>query len=451
MTRQARHTSRTTQPSNPSSPDEGARRSPSSFGTIARFILRRASEKKLTQIASSLTFTTVLSIVPLLAVVLALFTAFPLFNEFRVALEAFLTSNLMPPSVSDTVMLYLNQFAAKASGLTAAGSLFLFVTSVMLIMTIDEAFNSIWQVEHQRPFRQRMLVYWAIVSLGPILVGASLWATSVLARASLGDIDALPGAVGFALSFVPVIATALGFTALFCVVPNRKVLWRDALAGGAGTAIVLWIMRTGFAYYLTRFPSYTIIYGAFATLPIFLLWIYLSWLAVLMGATVAAILPSVRQRRWALKHYPGENLIAALRVLRMLWHARNDIPPGRTVAALCETLTMNQDTLDCVLEQLKRLGYAVDTFDGDDMHWVLAGNHHDADLGPLLDALLIDRSQPAMRGNQPLLNAISVSLTHTPTRLETLFDEQAPLPECPQIGQNRTTEVGRGEPHVESQ
>src|SRR3546814_19043580 len=95
------------------------------------------------------------------------------------------------------------------------------------------------------------------------------------------------------------IATGLGFTALFVGVPNRRVLWKDALAGGLGTAIVLEIMRAGFAYYLTRFPSYTVLYGAFATLPLFLLWIYLSWLAILLGSPAAAPLPALRQRRWA--------------------------------------------------------------------------------------------------------------------------------------------------------
>src|SRR3546814_6154377 len=131
----------------------------------------------------------------------------------------------------------------------------------MLFMTIDQAFNSIWQVERQRPLRQRMLVYWAIISLGPVLIGASLWATSVLARESLGDVNELPALIGFALSFVPMLATGLGFTALFVTVLNSKVLWKEALTGGFGNAILLEIMRIGFAYYLTRFPSYTVIYG----------------------------------------------------------------------------------------------------------------------------------------------------------------------------------------------
>ncbi|AEC19837.1 ribonuclease [Pusillimonas sp. T7-7] len=409
------------------------------FRKIARFALQRAAEKKLTQVASSLTFTTVLSIVPLLAVVLALFTAFPLFGDFQLALEDFLTRNLMPPSVSDNAMLYLNQFAAKASGLTAAGTLFLIVTSVMLFMTIDQAFNSIWQVERQRPLRQRMLVYWAIISLGPVLIGASLWATSVLARESLGDVNELPALIGFALSFVPMLATGLGFTALFVTVPNRKVLWKDALTGGFGTAIVLEIMRIGFAYYLTRFPSYTVIYGAFATLPIFLLWLYLSWLVVLLGATVASILPDLRMRRWALQHYPGGAFVHAMRVLRVLWHAQDGLPRGRSMRFLCAHLQLHQEELCGVLCSLKDLGYVVDTEEGDTDQWVLACDQRAATIGPLIDTLLVDRSQPGLNDQPLLLDAITVSLTQPAARLATLFEQDGVLPESPQMVQNTLT------------
>ncbi|NYT44865.1 YihY family inner membrane protein [Alcaligenaceae bacterium] len=398
---------------------------------IARFALQRAGEKKLMQVAASLTFTTVLAIVPLLAVVLALFTAFPLFAEFRMALEGFLTSNLMPPAVSDNVMLYLNQFAAKASGLTAIGSLFLIVTSIMLFMTIDEAFNDIWQVERQRPLRQRMLVYWAIISLGPILTGASLWATSVLARESIGRVSELPAVLSFALSFVPLVITALAFTALFVGVPNRRVLWKDALAGGVGTAVVIEIMRIGFAYYLTRFPSYTVIYGAFATLPIFLLWIYLSWLAILLGATVAAILPALRQRRWAWVHYTGGSFVDAIRVLRMLWDAQSGQTPGRSLRFLCAHLQLHQDELEHVLASLKRLGYVVNTDTGEADHWVLCVDQREATLGPLIDELLLDRRQPGLQEpeNQQLLQAIQATLQQPDVRLADLFDPPNALPE----------------------
>lgn len=144
------------------------------MGRVVRFAGQRADEQKLLQVASSLTFTTVLAIVPMLAVVLSLFTAFPVFQEFRVALEDFLANSLMPPSVSDNIMDYLNQFARQATRLTAIGGAFLIVTSLLLIMTIDKTFNDIWQVTRQRPLPQRALVYWAVITLGPVVAGASL-------------------------------------------------------------------------------------------------------------------------------------------------------------------------------------------------------------------------------------------------------------------------------------
>ncbi|NYT64969.1 YihY family inner membrane protein [Alcaligenaceae bacterium] len=410
---------------------------------VVHYALQRAGEKQLTQVASSLTFTTVLGIVPLLAVVLSLFTAFPLFAEFRVALENFLSGSLMPPAVSENIMEYLNLFASKASGLTAIGSLALIVTSVMLIMTIDEAFNNIWQVTKQRPLSRRILVYWAIISLGPILAGGSLWATSILANESLNRVGELPASLNIALSIVPLIVTGLGFTALFIGVPNRNVAWKDALIGGLGTAIVLEAMRLGFAYYLVRFPSYTIIYGAFATLPIFLLWIYMSWLAILLGATVAATLPDIRQRRWALHHYAGASFVDAVLVLEALWRTQALAMPGLSLANLEGQLQMHQDDLRDVLKTLKQLGYVVDTQDEKSDMWVLACDQREATLDALVDAMIIDRKQPGLQEQPLLLRALASSLKYPGMPLKSLFetpgtlvDKPPALPESAQIGQN---------------
>lgn len=406
---------------------------------ISRFAIRHATEKNLTQVAASLTFTTVLGVVPLLAVILSLFTAFPLFADFRIALEDFLASNLMPPAVSSNIMSYLNEFAAKATGLTAIGSLALIVTSIMLIRTIDDAFNNIWQVEHQRPMRQRILVYWAIISLGPILTGASLWASSIVAQQSLNYIDQIPGGITFILSSVPLLLTGLGFTALFVGVPNCRVYWKDALAGGFGTAIVLELMRIGFAYYLLRFPSYTIIYGAFATVPIFLLWMYLSWLAVLSGATLAATLPAIRQRRWDVQHYPGWLLVDATTVLGCLWKSQGDNPPGQTAHALSRQTDIHPNELNHVLVTLKDLGYIVNSENNDIDFWILACDPRTATLEPLIRALLLDTSQPALKLHPVLPLAVANVLAGEPVQLEMLFEDPQTLAEKTYIRQNRCT------------
>jgi len=393
---------------------------------VLKYAVVRAEEKKLTQVAASLTYTTVLSLVPLLAVVLSLFTAFPLFADFRVALEGFLAGNLMPAVVSENVMGYLNQFAAKASGLTTIGGLVLIVTSVMLFRTIDEAFNDIWQVETRRPLRQRILVYWALLSLGPILVGASLWALTVVTRQSLGFIGENDVA-NVSLALLPLLLTGMAFSTLFFTVPNRSIRWRDALIGGFGTAVVLEVLRVGIAYYLSRFPSYTIIYGAFATIPIFLLWMYLSWLVILLGATVTALLPALRQRRWAQQLYTGASFVDGVRVLHALWHSREAPTPGRAIEALCAELSLHQDELDNVLHALKCLGYVVNTQEDDTEVWVLACDPSRATLQPLIDTWLLDTQQPGLASEPMLVGAVARSLKGEPVRLDTLFAHDATI------------------------
>ncbi|CAB3738027.1 ribonuclease BN/uncharacterised domain fusion protein [Achromobacter insolitus] len=388
-----------------------------------RFSAERAGEEKLLQVASSLTFTTVLAIVPMLAVVLSLFTAFPVFQEFRVALEDFLANSLMPPSVSDNIMDYLNQFARQASRLTAIGGAFLLITSLLLIMTIDKAFNDIWHVTRQRPLRQRALVYWAIITLGPVVAGASLWATSFVARESLGLVRDVPEAVSMAVSFIPLILTGLGFAALFVMVPNREVLWRDALVGGCVTAIVLEIMKSAFAYYLTRFPTYTVIYGAFATLPIFLLWIYLSWLAVLLGAILASSAPLIRLGRWDINRYPGAPFVDAVDALRTLRQAQATNPPGLPANVLAAQLRLHQDELNEVLETLAEMGLATRSPEG---LWVLTCDARQTSMAPVVDHFLLDRSQPRVRNDPEILRVASavISQQNAPTLEEVCGEAQ---------------------------
>lgn len=357
------------------------------------FIVKRLLQRNLTRVASSLTFTTILAIVPLLAVILSLFTAFPLFNDFQDALQTFLSKNLMPEVVSANVMEYLNEFAAKASSLTAIGSLFLIVTSIMLISTIDEAFNEIWLVNEQRPIGQRILVYWAIISLGPIITGASLWASSVLAQESMGYIGNLSIISSLALSYVPFILTAAAFSALFTYVPNRKVAWRDAIAGGVATTVALEVLKQGFAFYLTKFPTYTLIYGAFATLPIFLMWMYLSWMVILLGASLVAILPSLRHKNWISAKHVGANYLNSLSILSLLWQHRQQPTPGLTIENISNSLKRDALALTNLLKTLKSEGYVVNTTDNGDERWVLACDPEIALLSPLVDVFLVDRSQ----------------------------------------------------------
>lgn len=387
----------------------------------AVFIVKRLLQRNLTRIASSLTFTTILALVPLLAVILSLFTAFPLFNDFRDALQTFLSKNLMPEVVSANVMDYLNEFAAKASSLTAIGSLFLIVTSIMLISTIDEAFNEIWLVTEQRPIAQRILVYWAIISLGPIVTGASLWASTVLAQESMGHIGNLSIVTSLALSYVPFMLTAAAFSALFTYVPNRKVAWRDAIVGGVITTIALEVLKQGFAFYLTTFPTYTLIYGAFATFPIFLMWMYLSWMVVLLGASLVAILPSLRHKHWTSANHIGANYLNSLSILSLLWQHRQQPTPGLTIESISYSLKRDALALTNVLKTLKSEGYVVNTTDESDERWVLACDPEITTLSPLVDVFLVDRSQADTPIALCAVSLLNATVAHPALNLKALL------------------------------
>jgi membrane protein len=250
--------------------------------------LRRARQERLLQVAGSLSFTTLLSLVPLLAVSLALFTHFPMFSQFEAALEQYLLRSLLPDGIARTVLRTLNQFVANASGLTLAGSLILLAAAVALLLTVENALNQIWSVKRNRPILKRVGMYLLILALGPPLLGVSLWATSVVLGASMGVFDALPPSARFVLNLGPVALTWAGLACLFHYVPNTTVRKRDALVGGLLASVALELGKRGFAAYLLKVPTYKAVYGAFAVFPMFLLWVYFSWLVTLAAAQVAA-------------------------------------------------------------------------------------------------------------------------------------------------------------------
>ena len=257
---------------------------------------KRSLKAKTMQLASSLAFSTVFAIVPLLAVVLSVFTALPQFVQFNEALQQYLSNNLLPTQISSSIMDYLNTFAAQASHLSAIGGIFLIGTIIALVISVDDALNTIWRVKEKRHAARRALVYILIIFLGPILLSAMLWTTAFLARESFGHVMDLPALLELSLKLSPFIVSALGLMVLFVVVPNTTVLWRDALLGGFVAALILEIMKFSFALYVARFSTYTMIYGTFAAIPVFLLWVYFSWLGVLLGGHVAANLPLLRKQ-----------------------------------------------------------------------------------------------------------------------------------------------------------
>lgn len=255
---------------------------------LSRQLFRHTRQARLPQVAGSLAFTTVLSLVPLFTVAFALFTHFPLFRRFERAIEDQLVRSLLPTELSRTVMGHVHRFAANADSLTWLGTLALLATSVALLLTIENALNQLWDVRQPRPFLRRVVLYLLVLAVGPVLLGLSLWATSAVVGVSVGWLGPLPPAATFALGLGPLALTAIGLSALYRFVPHAPVRWGHAVAGGLLAALALEAGKRGFTAWVTAFPTYTAVYGAFATLPIFLLWVYLSWLVTLAGGVLVA-------------------------------------------------------------------------------------------------------------------------------------------------------------------
>ncbi|MFZ2651788.1 MAG: YihY family inner membrane protein [Burkholderiaceae bacterium] len=317
-----------------------------------RTLRLRFREDRLGVTASSLTFTTLISLVPLATVMLAVFSAFPMFSNFEVALQKYFLQSLVPDSIAKPVLAALTQFAAKSNRLGSVGLVVLFITALALMLTIDRTLNSIWRVKTPRPIAQRVLVYWAAATLGPVLLGVSLSFTSYAVSVSQGFVQALPGGVNMLLAAIEFTLLAGGAAALFHYVPNTHVQWRHAIAGGLFVAIGIDLAKRGLAWYLAQVPSFAVVYGAFATVPIFLIWIYLGWVIVLLGAVTAAYAPSLQMRVTRWPDGPGSRFHLALAVLRELVRSQGLFKRGLSAAQLSTALRTDPLQIESILDEL---------------------------------------------------------------------------------------------------
>jgi membrane protein len=332
--------------------------------------MRRFNDDRCMQIASSLTFTSLLSIVPMVTIAVTVIAAFPVFGEVTAALQAFILQNLVPAS-AESIATYTQQFSTNAAKLTAVGIAFLVVTSVMLLLTIDRAFNDIWRVKRPRPVIQRVIVYWTLITVGPVLIGASLTLTSWLVGQAVGLVRGLPGAGVALLSVVPIALTSIALALLYIAMPNRRISPRDAVIGGMLGGIAFELMKRGFALYVSYFPTYTLVYGAFATVPVFLLWVYLSWLVVIFGAVVVASLPEWREAAGQRQPVPGTDFFDALQILKILWRAHREGDPV-TLSMLLGAATVRIESVERILDTMVGAGWIRRTLP---TGWVL---HRDA-------------------------------------------------------------------------
>ena len=389
-------------------------------------IARRFTQDRCTQIAASLTFTTLLSLVPLITIALTLFSAFPVFADFSAQIKNFFLTNMMPETGGRLISQYMEQFAASASKLTAVGVIFLGLTAMLMMLTIDNAFNTIWRVSRPRTLLLRVLTYWAVLTLAPLLVGASLSMTSWLVGVSSGYAKAIPAFGVVLLKIVPVLLTTSAFTLLFKVVPNRYVPLNHAVIGGTVAALVFEFMNRSFALYVANFPTYTLVYGAFASIPIFLLWIYLSWLVVLIGALIAASLSN--WRGGAPKSVSSvAQLHYALQILKQMDEGARD-GTVQTLPMLSRKFHIGYDTLELILEKLSQINI-VRKLSGHD--WVMIRDARHVSASELYRLFVFDPATlPAAEAGQEKWESMNAWLSGmgasaTDVSLRDLFGEVA--------------------------
>lgn len=352
---------------------------------------QRFREERLGLTAGSLTFTTLISLVPLLTVALALFTAFPMFSSFQGALEKYFLKSLIPDNIARPVLMSLTQFAAKANRLGAVGLVVLGVTALALMLTIDRTLNQIWRVQRPRPIAQRVLVYWAALTLGPLLLGGSLTLTSYAISTGQGLVETMPKGLVVLLSSLDLLVLWAAMAALFHYVPNTDVRWRHALLGSAFVAIAFHFAKTALAWYVKQVPTYSTLYGAFATVPIFLIWIYVGWVIVLLGAILAANAPALAGRMVLRGERPGMSFELALDSLRELAAVRAQGQPGLTALALARRLQVDPLQLEPVLDQLQCLDWIGRLEEAGAQRLVLLCDPTGTRAEPLIRDLLVER------------------------------------------------------------
>ncbi|WP_456373086.1 virulence factor BrkB family protein [Thiolapillus sp.] len=338
---------------------------------LARFVRHGGLER-----TGALAYTTLLSLVPLMTVVFAILSAFPVADRVGDLVQDFIFQNFMPAS-GEVVHRYLLEFSNKASRLSGVGFLALILVAIMLMSTIDNTFNAIWDVRRKRRPLNKFLVYWAVLSMGPVLVGASVLATSYLISLPMLSEATASGFGRTLLGWVPAFSSCIAFTLLYWLVPNRPVRLLHALAGGVLGSLLFELTKKEFAWYVTTVPTYEAIYGALAAIPIFLLWIYLSWLVVLLGAEFTYALGTWRQM---IRHGESpaaelENMLCLLRKLVAAQKEGKAVPMRRLQSCSADAEVLLVSMKNQHLVERNERG-----------HWLMARDAHELTLFDLYKA-----------------------------------------------------------------
>ena len=362
----------------------------------AILVFTRFREDRLAQTAGSLTFTTSIALVPLFTVVLAAFTVFPLFGQFQAGIQRWLVESLMPDGISRQVLGYLTQFSSKASRLGVAGLMALVFSAIALILTIDHTLNAIWRVRAPRSWIKRTVLYWTAMTLGPMVIALGLFLMSLVFNISG---DTLPVFTAFWRPLLGVIEFALlvlTISALYRFVPNTQVASSHALLGGLSAALALEGARKLLTLYLGNIPTFSVVYGAFATLPILLIWIYTLWVIVLIGALWVSSLPSLLLANVRTGGGPGWSFQLAVECLQLLYSVQQDNSKGLSLNSMASQMQVDTLELEDVLEKLVEIdwiGLLDEEIKGQVPMYVLLTLPQQAHLNQLLSLFLLKPSQ----------------------------------------------------------
>jgi membrane protein len=352
---------------------------------FAAYVWRRFSDAHGLHMAASLSYASLLAVVPLAAIGFAVLAAFPGFAGVREEMQEFIFRNLLPEAAS-AASEYFDRFIDNTASLTAVGVVGLTVTAALLLADIESALNGIFRVQRTRPLVPRLLAFWAVITLGPLLLGASFSLSAYVSAATgrLG-VDALAGPLWQITRLAPLALVILVFGALYLIIPNRPVNVLGAVLGAAAAGLLFSGLRVGFGAYVSSFPFYQTVYGALSVVPIFLVWMFLSWTVVLLGAAFAASFGEWRSAGGepGEEEGSGRRLLAALEVLAVLAAAGRAGGAASRWRLLKET-ALGDAQLDRLLSQLRGKAYVEETARG---QWVLTRDLASATLFDLYRAL----------------------------------------------------------------
>jgi membrane protein len=354
------------------------------FKAFMQFLIKRFIKDRCLQSASALAYVTLLSLVPLLAMTFSMLSVFPAFQVVQEDISNFIFSNFIP-TTSETVKTYLQTFTQHTSKLTFIGIISIILSALLLLKNIDRALNNIWRSTSKRALLPSFVTYWLILTLGPILISTGVLTTYYLISLPLfSDVNAETGQI--LLSSLPFITSTIAFTLLYIVIPNKNISWHSALIGGIMGAILFEVAKRGFALYVTRSHAYETIYGALATVPLFLIWIYVSWIVILLGAEITNCLSIFKYEYIKSFSYKSSNkFIIAFRLIGQLRMAQLD-----GLSLNIETIMSNEDWQNeqDILKILLKLEQEHWVFHTEYEQWILARDLSDVTLLDLYKIML---------------------------------------------------------------